>query len=229
MPADIHPVEKNGVFDTGEAVDPDAGSQDRLPDDLAPGDDAARADHAVQGVALRRGSSLPRTRISAAAKPAGRCGSASGRRTGSVGLDRDQIHIGLVVGIQRPHIAPVGGLAVGFRSRNGKANTGCESMIAGMMSLPKSCGLSCELASSSNCSNRNRGCEHVDAHRRQAVRGSPGIGLGLGGFSSKPMTRLSVSDLHHAELPGCLLGDHAKRRSVRSAWHSLVVSRSSCA
>ena len=51
MPADVHVVEQNGIFDVRKAVDADAGSQNTA-DDLAPGDDAAGTDDAVQGVAF---------------------------------------------------------------------------------------------------------------------------------------------------------------------------------
>ena len=70
-------------------------------------------------------------------------------------IDRDQIDVRFVVGVERADVAPVGvSLAVLVVER--KREHRCVSMIDGMMLRPKSCALSGCVASWQSCSNRNR-------------------------------------------------------------------------
>ena len=105
--ADLDAVEEDRVLDQRVGVDPHAGGEDRAVD-LAAGDDRALADDRVVRRAPAVGVGVDELR--------------RGHRR-LVGVDRpvavvevqdrvdgDQVHARLVVGVERPHVAPVGGL-----------------------------------------------------------------------------------------------------------------------
>src|SRR5262249_34630053 len=107
--ADVHAVEQDRVLDHGEAVDAHVGRQDALAD-VSAAEDAALADHAVVRLAAADVAAVPlfvedelrrrQLRLVGADRPLAVV-QVQHR------VDADQVHVGLVVGLQGADVAPV--------------------------------------------------------------------------------------------------------------------------
>ena len=106
-----------------------------------------------------------------------------------VRVDVAEIHVGVVVGVERADVAPVLRRPSCSRRRSGRRRPAPWRSSSGMMSLPKSWVVE-RRASASSAGTSTLHVEDVDAHRREhRVRRA----AGRCGFSRKPVSRSSSS------------------------------------
>src|SRR5690606_24981081 len=177
--ADLYPFKKDGIFDPGEAVNPGPRTQDR-PNHRAARHYRAQANDAVQGLAAASiGAVLGKYEL-------GR------RQVGMEGpdwpplvvqvqlwIDRDQVHVGFVVGVERANVTPVG-VVLAVLVTEGERVHPVRVDHRGNDVPPEVVGAAAPRSVDAQLLEQEPGVEDVNAHRRQAVLVVAGDRLGVG-------------------------------------------------
>ena len=115
-------------------------------------------------------------------------------------IDRDQVHVGLEIGVQRAHVAPVGVLlAVLVAERKGehavRVDDRGNDVAAEIVDAARPRGVEAQLLE------QEPGGEDVDAHRGEDVLVVAGDGLGHGRLFLEADDPLMIVDFDDAEVP----------------------------